>query len=78
MAYEAPDFRPPLVVWDAKGLTLDHFNSPKPEGVEGMILKEVTGLTIINSQGLKNIPCLPSNGPARIVIQPVDHYYPKN
>ncbi|MCL6103604.1 MAG: glycosyl hydrolase family 28 protein [Bacteroidetes bacterium] len=78
MAYEAPDFRPPLVVWDAKGLTIDHFNSPKPEGVEGMMLKEVTGLTVIHSQGLKNIPCLPANGPACIVIQPVDHYYPKN
>ena len=54
MAYETPDFRPPLVVWDAAGISLDNFISPKPEGVDMMHLKDVTGLTILQSEGLQN------------------------
>jgi polygalacturonase len=54
MAYEAPDYRSPLVIWDADGVTLDRFNSPRPEGVDGMQLEDVRGLTVRNSDGLKN------------------------
>jgi len=54
MAYEVPDFRSPLVIWDADGVTLDQFISPKPEGVDMMSLKDVRGLNITNSSALKN------------------------
>ena len=54
MAYEAPDSRPPLVIWDAQGVTLNKFISSKPDDVEMISLKEVKGLTIRHSEGFKN------------------------
>jgi hypothetical protein len=54
VAYETPDLRSPLVVWEADGLTLDHFSSPRPEGVNALTMKEVTGLNIKKSMDLKN------------------------
>ncbi|MGX5819339.1 glycoside hydrolase family 28 protein [Chitinophaga lutea] len=44
--YEAPDYRPALVIWDGKNITLDNFRSDGPAGVEPMALKDVTGLNI--------------------------------
>jgi polygalacturonase len=55
VAYETPDLRSPLVVWEADGLTLDHFSSPRPEGVNALTMKEVTGLNIKKSMDLKNV-----------------------
>ncbi|ASZ09681.1 hypothetical protein KTO58_27585 [Chitinophaga pendula] len=49
--YEAPDFRPPLVIWDAQGVTLDGFHSPRQAGVPLISKKEVTGLQVRNSPG---------------------------
>ena len=54
LAYETPDLRPPLVIWDADGITLDNFVSLKPEDVDMMHLKDVKRMTIVNSKGLKN------------------------
>ena len=55
VGYETPDLRPPLVIWDADGVTLDRFKSARPEGVPMMSLKEVRGLTIRQSDGLANV-----------------------
>lgn len=52
MSYETPDSRPPLVIWDGNGITLDRFTSPKPEGVKAISMRDVTGLTILRSAGL--------------------------
>lgn len=49
MAYETPDFRSPLVIWDADGVELDRFRSPKPDGVEMYSTKDVKGLSVNES-----------------------------
>ena len=46
IAYDVPDYRPPLVIWDADGVTLNNFRSPKPEGVELCSSREVKGLSV--------------------------------
>lgn len=51
MAYETPDFRPPLVILDADGVTLNKFISPGPQGVDLMSLKDVRRLSVSDSGG---------------------------
>ncbi|MDQ2824513.1 MAG: glycosyl hydrolase family 28 protein [Verrucomicrobiota bacterium] len=51
LALESPDSRPPLVVYDAIGLTLNNFKSQKT--ASGMLrLEKVENLSVLNSQGL--------------------------
>jgi hypothetical protein len=51
LALESPDSRPPLVVYDAIGLTLNNFKSQKT--ASGMLkLEKVENLSVFNSQGL--------------------------
>lgn len=54
MVYEVPDSRPPLVIWDAQGVTLKKFSASKPDGIGMISLKDVQGLTIRHSGGFKN------------------------
>ncbi|GAB3851486.1 glycoside hydrolase family 28 protein [Hymenobacter terrigena] len=51
-AYETPDLRPSVVLWDAQNVTLDKFSAPRPEGVAGLAMKDVSGLTVRNSAGI--------------------------
>jgi hypothetical protein len=51
--FESPDGRPPLVVHDANGLTLDTFKTPKSADGEALRLDQVKNLTVANSPGLK-------------------------
>lgn len=50
--YETRDERPPLVLWDAQGVTLDAFSSPKAATVDMIHLKDVRDLTVRNSKGM--------------------------
>ena len=54
LTFASPDGRPPLVVSDVNGLTLDGFQSPKP--ADGPVLKmdRVTNFSIANSPGVPN------------------------
>jgi hypothetical protein len=50
--YETRDERPPIVLWDAQGVTLDAFSSPKAATIAMIHLKDVRDLTVRNSKGL--------------------------
>jgi hypothetical protein len=52
ITFEAEDQRPPLVVFEANGFTLDNFKTQKPAGVDTMHLGKVTGFTVHDSPGL--------------------------
>ncbi|MDP4208997.1 MAG: glycosyl hydrolase family 28-related protein [Bacteroidota bacterium] len=54
MDYETPDYRPPLVIWDADGVTLSNFSSSRPDGVAMIHLKDVRNLNVQNSTGIQN------------------------
>ncbi|HUA65816.1 MAG TPA: glycosyl hydrolase family 28 protein [Alphaproteobacteria bacterium] len=55
ITFDRPDARPSLVMYDADGVTLDHFDAQKSSGGEIMRNQEVNNLTIEDSAGLSNL-----------------------
>ncbi len=54
--YDKPDYRPPVVLWDARNVEVTGFRSPLPQGVDMMRTQKVTDLRIRDSQGLADTP----------------------
>lgn len=55
VSYEADDQRPPLVMSDVDGLTLDHFISTNPAGVTMTKFTRVKDVVVKDSPGLENL-----------------------
>jgi polygalacturonase len=50
--FDHEDQRPPIVAYDVDGLTLDHFKTQKPAGLETIRLEKVRNLRVLASPGL--------------------------
>jgi hypothetical protein len=56
VSFQKPDERPPLVIVNAEGFTLDHVDiKDKPADVEMMKLTDVKGLTVHDSPGIHDL-----------------------
>lgn len=53
IGFENPHVKPPLVVWDVDGLTLDSVNVPKAAGLDTIRAQRVTGLKAIDSPAIE-------------------------
>jgi len=54
ITFDRPDARPSLQIYDADGVALDHFDTPKSSGGEIMRMQKVENLVIKNSSSLLN------------------------
>jgi polygalacturonase len=52
ITFDQPDARPSLQMYDADGVTLDHFDTQKSSSGEIMRNRDVKNLTVVNSAGL--------------------------
>ena len=52
LTFDKPDTRPPMVVSNVDGLTLDNFTAQKTDGLETLRLENVRNLVVRNSPGL--------------------------
>lgn len=54
--YQQPDYRPPVMIWDARDVKVDGLRSSLPEGVDMMRTQKVEGLQIRDSEHLADTP----------------------
>jgi len=48
----SPDYRPPVLLHDARNMMLDHFEAPRHGGSPFAVLRDVADLTVRNVSGV--------------------------